>query len=83
MLQCISLDQKGKPMPAAKPIFSQGIFKFLRELSRHNKKVWMDANRERYQEQVVHRSAAAADVAAGVELDGADGRARGISRHQS
>lgn len=53
MLQCISLDPKGKPMPAAKPIFSQGIFKFLRELSRHNKKVWMDANRERYQEHVV------------------------------
>jgi len=40
-------------MPTAKPIFSKEIFKFFRELGRHNKKVWMDANRERYQEVVV------------------------------
>lgn len=40
-------------MPAAKPIFSKEIFQFFRELGRHNKKVWMDANRERYQEVVV------------------------------
>jgi uncharacterized protein (TIGR02453 family) len=40
-------------MPAAKPIFSKEIFRFFRELGRHNKKVWMDANRERYQETVV------------------------------
>jgi uncharacterized protein (TIGR02453 family) len=40
-------------MPAAKPIFSREIFQFFRELGRHNKKVWMDANRERYQESVV------------------------------
>ena len=40
-------------MPAAKPIFSKEIFRFFRELGRHNKKVWMDANRERYQAVVV------------------------------
>jgi uncharacterized protein (TIGR02453 family) len=40
-------------MPAAKPIFSKEIFQFFRELGRHNTKVWMDANRERYQETVV------------------------------
>lgn len=42
-------------MPAAKPIFSKEIFRFFRELGRHNKKVWMDANRERYQEVVTKR----------------------------
>jgi uncharacterized protein (TIGR02453 family) len=40
-------------MPAAKPIFSKEIFQFFRKLRRHNKKVWMDANRERYQQTVV------------------------------
>src|SRR5229473_1281101 len=40
-------------MPAAKPIFSKEIFQFFRELGRNNKKVWMDANRERYQQTVV------------------------------
>ena len=40
-------------MTAAKPIFTKEIFQFFRELGRHNKKVWMDANRERYQEAVV------------------------------
>jgi uncharacterized protein (TIGR02453 family) len=47
------VSQRGQPMPAAKPIFSKEIFRFFRDLNRHNKKVWMDANRERYQEQVV------------------------------
>jgi uncharacterized protein (TIGR02453 family) len=40
-------------MPVAKPIFSKEIFQFFRELRRHNKKVWMDGNRERYQEVVL------------------------------
>jgi uncharacterized protein (TIGR02453 family) len=40
-------------MSTAKPIFSKDIFQFFRELGRHNKKVWMDANRERYQQTVV------------------------------
>jgi len=40
-------------MPALNPIFTKEIFQFFRELGRHNKKVWMDANRERYQETVV------------------------------
>jgi len=40
-------------MLAAEPIFTREIFQFFRELGRHNKKAWMDANRERYQEAVV------------------------------
>ncbi len=40
-------------MPAAKPVFKNEIFQFFRELGRHNKKAWMDANRERYRETVV------------------------------
>src|ERR1700747_2960460 len=40
-------------MPAATPVFKKEIFQFFRELGRHNKKVWMDANRERYRETVV------------------------------
>jgi uncharacterized protein (TIGR02453 family) len=40
-------------MAATKPIFSKEIFQFFRALGRNNKKVWMDANRERYQETVV------------------------------
>ena len=40
-------------MSARNPIFTKEIFQFFRALGRHNKKVWMDANRERYQETVV------------------------------
>lgn len=40
-------------MPAAKPIFKKDTFEFFRELGKNNKKVWMDANRERYRETVV------------------------------
>src|SRR5258708_33469041 len=40
-------------MPPAKPLLSKEIFRFFRELGRNNKKVWMDANRERYQQTVV------------------------------
>jgi uncharacterized protein (TIGR02453 family) len=38
-------------MPQA--IFTDETFRFFRELSRHNRKEWMDANRERYHSQVV------------------------------
>jgi len=34
-------------------IFSQEVFRFFRELGRHNRKEWMDANRERYRAHVV------------------------------
>jgi len=40
-------------MPTNAHIFTPEIFKFFRELSRHNEKPWMDANRERYQQEVV------------------------------
>jgi uncharacterized protein (TIGR02453 family) len=40
-------------MAAAKPIFKKETFIFFRDLGRHNKKVWMDPNRDRYQETVV------------------------------
>ncbi|MGB2627071.1 MAG: TIGR02453 family protein [Candidatus Acidiferrum sp.] len=36
-------------MPAVKPIFTKDSFAFLKDLKKHNRKVWMDANRERYQ----------------------------------
>jgi len=39
-------------MPGAKPIFTAEIFRFFRDLKKHNKKAWMDLNRERYQECV-------------------------------
>src|SRR5215471_15383107 len=39
-------------MPAATPIFSKDIFLFFRDLSKHNKKTWMDANCDRYQDVV-------------------------------
>ena len=35
------------------PIFTRATFQFFRDLARNNKNVWMDANRERYQEFVV------------------------------
>jgi uncharacterized protein (TIGR02453 family) len=40
-------------MAVTKPIFSHETFRFFRDLARHNQKVWMDANRERYQQFVV------------------------------
>jgi uncharacterized protein (TIGR02453 family) len=39
----------GKP----EPIFTRATFHFFRDLARNNRKVWMDANRERYQQTVV------------------------------
>lgn len=40
-------------MPAAAPaIFNKEIYRFFAELAKHNKKSWMDANRERYQATV-------------------------------
>jgi uncharacterized protein (DUF2461 family) len=40
-------------MAAAKPIFTRDIFQFFKQLGRNNSKAWMDANRERYQSDVV------------------------------
>jgi uncharacterized protein (TIGR02453 family) len=40
-------------MGKTEPIFNREIFEFFEDLSRHNKKTWMDANRKRYQECVV------------------------------
>jgi uncharacterized protein (TIGR02453 family) len=40
-------------MPAAKSPFSKDTFHFFRDLGRNNRKVWMDANRERYQQCIV------------------------------
>jgi uncharacterized protein (TIGR02453 family) len=48
----VALPEMEKRMPAAKPIFTKEIFPFFRDLGRHNKKVWMDANRERYHDAV-------------------------------
>lgn len=40
-------------METGKSILTRDTFKFFRDLARNNKKVWMDANRERYQQFVV------------------------------
>src|SRR5580693_6615712 len=40
-------------MGKAETIFTRATFQFFRDLARNNKKVWMDANRERYQKFVV------------------------------
>lgn len=40
-------------MPARQPVVSKEIFRFLRDLSRHNDKAWMDANRERYRNELI------------------------------
>jgi len=53
MRYAICLLQVEKRMSEAKPVFTKGIFHFFRDLGRHNKKVWMDSNRGRYQEAVV------------------------------
>jgi len=39
-------------MAPSQAIFSKETFQFFRDLGRHNKKTWMDANRERYKETV-------------------------------
>lgn len=39
-------------MQKAKPIFTAEIFRFFQDLKKHNKKAWMDLNRERYKETV-------------------------------
>jgi len=41
----------GQGMPNA--IFTAETFRFFRELARHNRKEWMDANRDRYKTHVV------------------------------
>jgi len=58
-------------MPRSAAIFTPEIFRFFRELSRHNEKAWMDANRERYQEHVVapFRALLEALAPAALELD--------------
>lgn len=40
-------------MAPAKPVFTRETFQFFNDLGRHNKKEWMDANRERYQSAIV------------------------------
>lgn len=40
-------------MPAKQFVISKQIFAFLRDLSRHNDKAWMDANRERYRNELM------------------------------
>lgn len=40
-------------MAPARPAITRETFQFFKELGRNNQKVWMDANRERYQSAVV------------------------------
>ncbi len=40
-------------MVPAKAVFTRETFQFFKDLSRHNRKEWMDANRDRYQAALV------------------------------
>jgi uncharacterized protein (TIGR02453 family) len=40
-------------MASARPIFTRETLQFFKDLARHNRKEWMDANRERYQAALV------------------------------
>jgi uncharacterized protein (TIGR02453 family) len=40
-------------MAKIEPVFTRETFRFFRDLARNNRKVWMDANRERYRQSVV------------------------------
>jgi uncharacterized protein (TIGR02453 family) len=40
-------------MAPAKAVLTRETFQFFKDLGRHNKKEWMDANRERYQSAIV------------------------------
>ena len=40
-------------MAARNAVFTPETFRFFKELSRNNKKVWMDANRDRYRSTIV------------------------------
>jgi uncharacterized protein (DUF2461 family) len=44
--------RKATSKTSSQPIFTRETFRFFQDLARHNKKTWMDANRERYQEHV-------------------------------
>ena len=40
-------------MAARKPIFTPDAFHFFQDLAKHNRKTWMDENRERYRSAIV------------------------------
>src|SRR5260370_28086020 len=40
-------------METKKPVFIRETFQFFKDLGRHNRKEWMDANRDRYQAAIV------------------------------
>jgi len=40
-------------MASAGPIFTRETFQFFKDLGRHNRKEWMEANRERYQATLI------------------------------
>jgi len=40
-------------MATKKPLFTRETFQFFKDLGRHNRKEWMDANRDRYQTAII------------------------------
>jgi uncharacterized protein (TIGR02453 family) len=40
-------------MAKKKPVFTHETFRFFKDLGRHNRKEWMDANRDRYQTTLI------------------------------
>ena len=49
----LQLRRTGDPVSARGVTITPATLRFFRELSRHNRKEWMDANRERYRSDVV------------------------------
>src|SRR2546429_9776554 len=43
-------------MATKKPLFTRETFQFFKDLGRHNRKEWMDANRDRYQTAIIQPS---------------------------
>jgi len=56
-------------MASRSAVFSPETFRFFRELGRNNKKVWMDANRDRYRSAVVEPFRKLLDELASVVLE--------------
>jgi len=58
-------------MAMKKPVFTRETFRFFKDLGRHNRKEWMDANRDRYQSAIVQpfRQLLGELASAALELD--------------
>src|SRR5204863_135874 len=51
-LRRIAIRDRG-PMATKMPVFTRETFQFFNDLGRHNRKEWMEANRDRYRATIV------------------------------